>query len=155
MNNYSFDLHTSTNWQNCLMESLRLEGHTVIDKSDDRQAQANGYDFLLDGESSEFKYDTQMSATGNVAVEIISNIRRAVAGWFITSRAHWLFYLDTKSKICYQIDLLKLRIALDSDTRKRHQAGKAQTEGKYSTLSWLVELGYIRNSGCILKEIQL
>lgn len=149
---YTFSLRRADSLQSALMAHLRTLGAVIVDKSKDMAAQAAGYDFLLNGEPAEFKFDTRMSVTGNLAVEIVSNIGRGKPGWFITSQARWLFYLDTCLCTCYQIDLQALRQALDSDNRNRYSAAKARTENKYSTLNWLVEIGFARATGCIVCE---
>ena len=138
------------------MGILRSEGRAIVDKSDDMAAQLRDHiDFAMDGELCEFKYDTRMSVTGNMAIEIVSNVGKGTPGWFITSAARWLFYMDSSAGICYQIDLPKLRQVLDADNRSRYAAGKARTEGKYSTLNWLVELGLAKAKGCIVREIEV
>lgn len=152
MVSYAFSLRRADSLQLALMAHLRSIGATVVDKSKCMDSQAAGFDFLLDGEPAEFKYDTRMSVTGNMAVEIVSNIGRGKPGWFITSQARWLFYLDTCLCTCYKIDLQALRHALDVDSRNKYSAAKARTENKYSTLSWLVEIGFARATGCIVGE---
>jgi hypothetical protein len=138
------------------MDILRSEGRFIVDKADDMTAQLRDhYDFVMDGDACEFKYDTRMSVTGNIAVEVVSNIGRGTPGWFITSTARWLFYMDTTAGICYQVDLPKLRGALDADNRSRYQAGKARTENKYSTFNWLVELGFVKSKECVAREIEV
>lgn len=138
------------------MALLVRDGRVIENKADDMMAQRAGYDFMMDGERCEFKYDTQINRTGNIVCETISNVVKATPGCFETSTARWLFYLDTVGGICYQIDLPKLRDEFKADRRPRRMV-RCQTEGKYETESALVEIGFLRRRGheCIAREIRI
>lgn len=153
-NNFGCDIDASTQRQKRLTEFLKLKGHTIIDKSQDLAAQAAGYDFVMNGEPCEFKFDTKICRTKNVACEMMSNQELNKPGWYATSKMRWLFYLDDINNVCYQFDFPKFKRAFDADINF-YLPFKARTDNKYTSSGLLVPLKFFESHQCIEQVLRL
>jgi hypothetical protein len=135
------------------MRWLREERHTtVVDTRADDYQQSQGVDMLVGTAPAEFKADTRIHQTGNIAFEIIANSRRPTIGCLMESVAIYLFYYDTVQNILHIMDLPHLRLALE--TRATWRCAVTTTPRKngtaiYATFSLLVPLLFIQQEPSI------
>ena len=129
----------------------RVYDYEIEDLTDDAAAQADGIDFAVtkNGQRStiEFKYDTQIHRTRNLALEIISNLTRRRIGCGLSSKADYLLYYDPVNQLCHKLKLQELVLAIEESPLVKWSVGKATTPiGKdkgYSSLSLLVPLDFL------------
>ena len=89
-------------------EYYRGLGYSVIDVSENKQYQRNDIDFFIDGISIEVKTQNCLKEN-NICLELISNVERGYQGWFHTTAAQDLIFVDDLNKILYKIGTENLR----------------------------------------------
>ena len=57
----------------------------------------------------QYKADTWIGRTGNVAIEYISNDRGPTLGGWLSTHAHWLSVYDVDNDVCYVLNAILLR----------------------------------------------
>lgn len=105
---------------------LNEKGWTVTDVSDNKEYQVIGVDFLTekDGESRqiEVKLDTVINRTGNFFIEIVGYQEQGKPGWFETSEADYIFYIDAATDIAYVFKVEDMREYLQNNYAPRRNA---------------------------------
>src|SRR5947209_5168275 len=115
--NYQFasKFRDSTNHSRLVMRYLEeMHGCTIRDLTDDMEAQKTGIDFLVNDHTAEFKSDTRIATTGNIAFELISNSKKATAGCALTSQAELLYYYDQVKHVCHVMNFKNLRSGIET-----------------------------------------
>lgn len=83
-------------------------GCNIIDVSEDREYQQQDIDFLIDGIGYEVK--TQNCIYENkICIELTANVERNYNGWFYTTAAEYLIFVDKVNGILYKIQTEDLR----------------------------------------------
>ena len=83
-------------------------GCNIIDVSEDKEYQQQDIDFLIDGIGYEVK--TQNCIQGNkICIELTANVERNYNGWFYTTAAEYLIFVDKVNEILYKIRTEDLR----------------------------------------------
>ena len=83
-------------------------GCNIIDVTEDREYQLQDIDFLIDGIPIEVKTQTcQMEE--KICIELMSNVERNYNGWFYTTAAQYLIFVDKHNGILYKISTEELR----------------------------------------------
>ena len=83
-------------------------GCSVIDVSEDKEYQQQDIDFLIDGIGYEVK--TQNCIQENkICIELTANVERNYNGWFYTTAAQYLVFVDKVNEILYKIQTEDLR----------------------------------------------
>lgn len=83
-------------------------GCTVIDVSEDKEYQQKDIDFLIDGIGYEVK--TQNCILKNkICIELKSNVEKNYNGWFYTTAAQYLVFVDKLNGVLYKIPVEELR----------------------------------------------
>ena len=83
-------------------------GCNVIDVSEDREYQLQDIDFLIDGIVYEVKTQTcQMEE--KICIELTANVQRNRNGWFNTTSAKYLIFVDKFNEVLYKISTEELR----------------------------------------------
>lgn len=151
---------TAEGIQRGLLRYLQQErGLDVVDLASDMEAQDQGIDFLVRGETAELKACERVGDTGNVAFEIIGNFGQAKVGSALRSTAKWLFYYDVQNHVCHVMLMRGLIRALDMSDQSIWSVCKAKTlggNGFYSAWSLLVPLRWIREQkGLAYQRLEL
>ena len=103
-------------------------GCSVIDVSEDKEYQQQDVDFLIDDIGYEVK--TQNCIQENkICIELTANVERNYNGWFYTTAAKYLVFVDKVNGILYKIHTEDLREYYyknkqNIQTRKQHNAYK-------------------------------
>lgn len=103
-------------------------GSNIIDVSEDKEYQQKDIDFLIDGIGIEVK--TQNCILQNkICIELTANIERNYNGWFYTTAAQYLVFVDKVNGILYKIPVEELREYYyknkqNIQTRQQHNAYK-------------------------------
>jgi hypothetical protein len=122
----------------------------VKDRTDDDVAQKAGFDFYLQGRTTEFKSCDQIHRTGNLVFELVSNSRKPSAGCGLTSEAQLLCYYDTVGNIAHLIAFQQLRRAIEASSQRKWSAYKVTTpmphslDIAYATFGLLVPLVFLQ-----------
>lgn len=83
-------------------------GCNIIDVSEDKEYQQKDIDFLIDGIGYEVK--TQNCILENkICIELKSNVEKNYNGWFYTTAAQYLVFVDKVNSILYKIPVEELR----------------------------------------------
>ena len=83
-------------------------GCNVEDVSEDKEYQWQDIDFLIDGIGYEVK--TQNCVQENkICIELTANLERNYNGWFYTTSAQYLVFVDRINRILYKIRTEDLR----------------------------------------------
>lgn len=103
--------HNPGEWQ--LKQHFRRLGATVTDVSDNPSYWKKDIDLLVEQDGKNFsvevKWDRVISRTGNLFIEMLSDIDRNKAGWFMFCEADYLYYGDAVNKKYYIFDFPKLK----------------------------------------------
>lgn len=103
-------------------------GCNIIDVSEDKEYQQQDIDFLIDGIGYEVK--TQNCLLENkICIELTANVERNYNGWFYTTAAQYLIFVDKVNNILYKICTEDLREYYyknkqNIQTRQQHNAYK-------------------------------
>lgn len=81
-------------------DTMLSRKHTVIDVRDDKEYQTKDVDFIVSGFNIEVKTDYRMNQTGNIFLEDVIEYwdDEQKAGWFKTTTADYLSFVDGKTK---------------------------------------------------------
>ena len=145
-------LKESTDASYIVMDYLRSIGNDITDLTHDNDAQTRGMDFLVNGESVEFKTDLKTHITGNIAFEIVSNVGLGKIGGLLRSEAVWLLYYEIATGVCHKISLAALIDSLQKrGINQRWQTVIMNTpvgsdKFGYCTMSLLIPLSFIKNT---------
>lgn len=83
-------------------------GCNIIDVSEDKEYQQQDIDFLIDGTGYEVKTQTCL-LENKICIELIANVERNYNGWFYTTAAQYLVFVDKVNSILYKIRTEDLR----------------------------------------------
>ncbi len=102
------DLKRGKRGENYVRDLMARRNHKVIDVSDNYDI---GFDFFVDDMKCELKTDYVINQSGNLFLEEYMDYFKGgrTQGWFKTSKATHLLYLDEKSKTLYIYLLDSLR----------------------------------------------
>lgn len=84
-------------------------GCAVIDVSEDKEYQQQDIDFLIDNISYEVKTQTCTYTENKICIELTANVERNYNGWFYTTAANYLVFVDKVNGILYKINTEDLR----------------------------------------------
>lgn len=102
-----------------LKQYLRKCGNDVIDVTNNPDYWDKDIDFIVnDFLTIECKWDGVMSDTGNIFIELCSNIDKNTEGWYKFCQADYLYYGDAKSRVFYIFAFgeLKKHIEVNKDS---------------------------------------
>ena len=94
-------------------KTLSASGYNVIDVSENKDYFDKDIDLIAENGNQhldiEVKSDAKVSTTGNVVLETMTNLEWRKKGWFNTTQASHIFFVDIHSKIihCVRLDELK------------------------------------------------
>lgn len=112
-NNFGQALAAGRVGEKLAAQYLTAIGYQIEDVSKNKEYFSQDIDFLADNGKTqmavEVKADSRMQETKNVAVEPITNVEFGKDGWFITSKATHIFFVDVKSKVIHCVRLEELR----------------------------------------------
>src|SRR5438046_2051959 len=109
---------SSTAYSRRLMKHLSdVLGRNVIDLTDSKEAQSNGYDFIVSGKTAEFKHCDNIHSTKNICFELISNSRKCTPGSALASKAELFFYYDTVKRYCHYMKMQPLKRMIETGAR--------------------------------------
>ena len=103
-------------------------GCNIIDVSEDKEYQQQDIDFLIDGIGYEVKTQTCVQES-KICIELTANVERNYNGWFYTTAAQYLVFVDKVNGILYKIRTEDLREYYYKNkqtitTRQQHNAYK-------------------------------
>jgi hypothetical protein len=133
------------------MAFLASQGHTIIDLTNDELAQKQGIDFMVGDRYVEFKSDSKIHQTGNLAYEIVSNSRKATPGCCLYSEADYLLYYDSVNLVCHKMRFPELKLAIENSKQTIWKVAKTANPAQYSDgllfcgFSLLVPLSFIKS----------
>lgn len=85
-----------------LKQYLRKQGNIVEDVTNNPDYWSKDIDFIVNHITSiECKWDGVMADTGNIFIELCSNIDTNKEGWYNFCQADWLYYGDAKNRVFY------------------------------------------------------
>lgn len=84
-------------------------GCNIIDVSEDKEYQQQDIDFLIDGTGYEVKTQTCIYKENKICIELTANVERNYNGWFYTTAAQYLVFVDKVNGILYKIRTEDLR----------------------------------------------
>jgi len=132
---------------------LRNNGLVVTNVADDPQYFKQGVDLIVTEPNSEYsidvKADYQIKDTGNVFLEVISQIRingQMRAGWLVKP-IDYIYYVDTVSWLCYIYD--REQLFQWAYNQKSGRYGTAQNDGY---ISWGI---LMPKESCAYKQIRV
>lgn len=115
---------------------FRGKGCKVTDVSNNPDYWKKDIDLIVDGEAIEVKWDSKVYDTGNLFVEIYSDVERRKPGWYKFCEADTLAYGDAVNKYFFMFDYegLKEHIEAHKDEYKTAVAADYGRDGikKYS-----------------------
>jgi hypothetical protein len=158
---YDFDAskYIGRNFESILIDYFRKKGYTVEDKTQDMEHQKAGIDFVINKIPVDAKYDRWLHTTGNVAIELISNLGRGTVGTALHTKAdRWLYgemWTDDDGiihLICHYWTQPLLIRQIEEDEQRKWTAFKTTTSGRdggvlYATVGLLVPLDWIKAKG--------
>ena len=107
-------------------------GCNVIDVTEDREYQLQDIDFLIDGIPIEVKTQTcQMEE--KICIELMSNVERNYNGWFYTTAAQYLIFVDRRNHILYKIATEDLRAYYYKNKQHIHIIPQNNKNNNYKT----------------------
>lgn len=120
-----------------LKSYLRYSGHTVEDVSNEPAYWKKDIDLIVDGETAiEVKWDSKVYDTGNLFIEIYSDVEGRKEGWYKFCEADILAYGDAVNKYFFMFDFegLKEHIEAHKDEYRTARAIDYGRDGikKYS-----------------------
>lgn len=134
MDNFYKDLQTGKRGERLVKTALEARNHTVIDLSDDREAQRKDIDLLLVNPQQqrttlEIKNDVRSESTGNVFIETynIRNKSHSLQGWLFYCAAEFMCFLQETSKRAHIVALSDIKEAIK--TNKYKEVSTATTKG--------------------------
>lgn len=108
-----------------LKQHFRNKGATVIDVSDNPSYWSQDIDLLVNDDGNEFsvevKWDKVISKSGNLYLEILTDIDKNKAGWFQICNADFLYYGDSKNKLYYIFEMAQLRQFVNENKQNLEQ----------------------------------
>ena len=99
---------------------LRANGFTVADVSDYPEYWKIDVDILAYKESLEdeikieVKNDKVISRTGNLFIELFTDVAKGRAGWFKITKADFIYYRDRENQLVYCLDFNELTTFIDN-----------------------------------------
>lgn len=99
---------------------LTASGYNVVDTTDNPDYWYQDIDFIAEqgGEQTtiEVKWDSCIARTGNMFIELISDIDNAKDGWYKFCKADYIFYGDSKNNLFYVFKLTDLKAFISENT---------------------------------------
>lgn len=98
-----------------LKRYLRMNNYIVEDVSDNCHYWKKDIDFIVyypnsqDSFSAEVKWDGLISKTGNLFLEILTDVDKKKDGWFNFCQADYIYYGDAVKRLFYKINTQKLK----------------------------------------------
>lgn len=131
-----------TNEEIRVKNTLESRGLKVIDLTDSEEFRKKDIDFLVQKGNEEafieVKADRRMGDTGNICVELVTNIKNKSEGWLSYCEADYIFYCDSQNDCCYCFLLDDLRQYFK--TLRREIVEKRVNEQNKSRIIALVNL---------------
>lgn len=112
MNTFLRDLKRGEQGERAVINTMISRGHTVEDLTSNKEFFEKDIDFIVSGKTCELKTDYVIGRTGNLFLEDYMEYTKDFSrrsGFFNTSEAEFLFYLDAKNKVLYIYDFEQLR----------------------------------------------
>ena len=107
-NNFVFDKAKGKRGEQIVYDYYNSIGYNIIDVSGDKEYQQQDIDFLIDGIGYEVK--TQNCIYENkICIELTANVERNYNGWFYTTAAQFLVFVDKVNSVLYKIRTEDLR----------------------------------------------
>lgn len=107
-NNFVFDKAKGKRGEQIVYDYYNSIGYNIIDVSGDKEYQQQDIDFLIDGIGYEVK--TQNCIYENkICIELTANVERNYNGWFYTTAAQYLVFVDKVNSVLYKIRTEDLR----------------------------------------------
>lgn len=94
---------------------MEQRGYEVEDVSNNPDYWSKDIDFIITSPTTgltktfEVKWDSKISKTGNLYLELVNKNSAGLRGWWEFSKADYLVYGDAERKIFYVFDLEELR----------------------------------------------
>lgn len=122
---------------------LRANGYTVADVSDFPEYWKIDVDILAYKETLEdeikieVKNDGVISRTGNLFIELITDVAKGRAGWYEITQADYIYYRDKNNQIVYCLDFNDLSTYIDTfkDNLRMVSAPDYRKDGQISKYS--------------------
>lgn len=112
MNQFYIDLKRGEVGEDKVISILKQRGHNIVDVRAAAEYQKADIDFLVDGRSCEVKTDYRIWETGNLFLEDYISYKSKEpyrGGFFRTSEAEYLFYIDIHNDVLYIYKMEELR----------------------------------------------
>lgn len=112
-NNFNKALAAGKVGEDLVLDYMTAIGYHMEDVSGDKDFQKRDIDFLACYKGNrmaiEVKADSRVAETGNLVVETCTNIDANKKGWFFTTQATHIFFVDVVNNIvhCARMDELK------------------------------------------------
>lgn len=109
-----------------LKRYLRDKGRKVEDVSDNPRYWKKDIDLIVDDtETVEVKWDALLADTGNLFIELYSDVYKRKEGWFKFCEASHLAYGDAKNKMFYIFDFAQLKAHIEAHKAEYKKATAA------------------------------
>ena len=107
-NKFEHDKQVGKIGEQIVYNYYRSKGCSVTDVSENNQYQKHDIDFIIDEVPIEVK--TQACQLENsICIELTNNIQVDYEGWFFTTKAQYLIFVDRINFILYKIEIDSLR----------------------------------------------
>ena len=128
-NNFEFDKARGKRGEQIVYDYYNRIGYNIIDVSEDKEYQQQDIDFLIDGIGYEVKTQTCTYKENTICIELTANVERKYNGWFYTTSAWYLVFVDKVNSVLYKIRTEDLREYYYKNkqtitTRQQHNAYK-------------------------------
>ena len=119
-----------------LKRYLRDTGRKVEDVSDNPHYWKKDIDLIVDDfETVEVKWDGKLADTGNLFIELYSDIYERKAGWYKFCEARNLAYGDAQNKMFFIFDFAKLKAHIEAH-KAEYKTATAADYGKDGITKW-------------------
>ena len=149
---YTQSLSASNDYQQIVMDWLRdIRKAIVVDRRGEMDYDKDkGIDLEINDHAAQFKADSIINTTGNVALELISNLGHGTVGCGAKRDAQWWLYYDTVACVLHVIDHHKLIDRIQLSGASSWRGFTTRTSGSrqkvlYATLGMLIPLSVVKN----------
>ena len=130
-NDFYTDLARGRQGEVLITKALEDLGHNVKDVTQDSNYWEKDIDLLVDGKSLEVKSDWNLGRTNNIVLEMRKR-ESGKDGWFRSTAAENLAFVDMRNRICYLAKTTELREYIDnmilSNAAGGHESGIREIE---------------------------
>lgn len=125
-----------------LKRYLRKQGYEVEDVSDNPSYWYKDIDLIVNSKTTlEVKWDSRISKTGNIFLEICSNVEKNQPGWFKFCKADYLFYGNSIDEEFYVFNFKELKAHIKAH-KDEYQQRTAPDYNKYGEITKR-SIGYV------------